>query len=235
MILVRSVIFSGVFWLWSGVAAILMLPLLLAPRSWMRAAVNGWINSTVALVRLICGVRLEIRGREHMPLGAALIAAKHQGMFDTMAPFAALPDACYVLRRTLLRIPFYGWYVTKAGSMAVDREGRAKALRQLLADARRALSADRQIVIFPEGTRTAPGESQPYKPGVAALYKDLGLPCTPLATNSGLHWPAHGILRRPGLIVYEFLPPIPPGLDRRVFMATLQERLETASAALAAA
>ena len=235
MIVLRSLIFSVVFWAFSTLAAILMLPLLLAPRSWMRAAVVGWVAVVVVLVRWICGVRLEIRGREHLPTGAALVAAKHHCMLDTMAPFAALPDACYVLRRTLLRIPFYGWYTQKAGIIAVDREGRAKALRQLLADARRQIAGRRQIVIFPEGTRTAPGQSQPYKPGVAALYRDLGVACTPLATNSGLHWPAHGFIRRPGLIVYEFLPPIPPGLDRAEFMDMLRERIETASAALALA
>ncbi len=235
MILLRSLIYSLVFWLWSALAAIMMLPLLLAPRSWMRAAVVAWVASVVVLVRWICGVRLEIRGRQHLPTGPALIAAKHQCMFDTMAPYAELPDACYVMRRTLLSIPFYGWYTRKAGIIAVDREGRAKALRQLLADARQRIAERRQIVIFPEGTRTAPGESVPYKPGIAALYKELDIPCTPLATNSGLYWPAHGFIRRPGLIVYEFLPPIAAGLPRAEFMTVLRETIETASAALAAA
>ncbi|MHB8530350.1 MAG: lysophospholipid acyltransferase family protein [Caulobacteraceae bacterium] len=234
MNLARSLLFVAVFYVWSTLLALAMLPLLLAPRSWMRWAVVGWAASTSVLVRWICGVRVEIRGREHLPTGAALVAAKHQCMFDTMAPYAALPDACYVLRSSLLKIPFYGWYCRKSGMIAVDREGHARALRKLLADARERIAQQRQLVIFPEGTRTAPGESGEYRPGVAALYRELGLACTPLATNSGRHWPAHGFIRRPGVIVYEFLPAIAPGLHRAAFMRLLRERIESASAALLA-
>jgi 1-acyl-sn-glycerol-3-phosphate acyltransferase len=116
--------------------------------------------------------------------------------------------------------------------IVVDREGGSGALRKLIADAREKIGHGRQVVIFPEGHRMAPGMTGDYKPGIAALYRDLGLPCTPMATNSGAHWPAHGILRRPGLIVYEFLPAIPPGLHRGEFMRTLKARLESASTAL---
>jgi 1-acyl-sn-glycerol-3-phosphate acyltransferase len=186
------------------------------------------------MLTAICGVRVEIRGRQHMPGGAALIAAKHQCMFDTIAPFAALDDACYVMRKELAHIPFYGWYCARAGMIVIDRDAGAKALRQLIADARERMAQARQLVIFPEGHRMAPGAAGEYKPGIAALYRDLGLPCTPLATNSGYHWPAHGLLRRPGTIVYQFLEPIPAGLARAEFMRVLEERIETASAALAA-
>src|SRR5262249_40780239 len=158
-----------------------------------------------------------------------LIAAKHQGMFDTIGPFSYLPDACFVLKKELLSIPFYGWHAKKARMIPLDREGSSKALKDLMRAARDRLSEPRQVVIFPEGTRTAPGAPPDYKPGVAALYRDLGLPCTPMATNSGVHWPAHGFLRRPGTIVFEFLPAIPPGLKRDEFMHELQDRIETAS------
>jgi len=232
VILARSLAFVVVFYLWSAVAAILMIPLFIAPRHWTLRATSFWAVGVIALLRWICGVRVEVRGRQHLPAGAALIAAKHQCMFDTMGPLAVFSDACYVMKEELLRIPFYGWYSWKAGMIAVDRQGGAKALRKLRADAAARLEQDRQLVVFPEGTRTAPGARGDYKPGIAALYRDLGLACIPLATNSGTHWPAHGFIRRPGVIVYQFLEPIAPGLQRGQFMRLLEERLEAASQAL---
>jgi 1-acyl-sn-glycerol-3-phosphate acyltransferase len=232
MVFVRSLIFVALFYLWSAIICIAILPLLLAPRAWMIAPVRLWVATTIALLRLVCGVRLEIRGRQHLAAGPALIAAKHQCMFDTIAPLMALADACYVMRDSLLKIPFYGWYSVKQEMIPIDRDGHAGALRRMLAAAKARIADGRQIVIFPEGTRTAPGTTGEYKPGVAALYRAVGVGCVPLATNSGEHWPAHGFLRRPGLIVYEFLEPIPAGLERAAFMATLETRLEAASAAL---
>ncbi len=183
---------------------------------------------------MICGVRVEIRGRQYLPTGAALIAAKHQCMFDIFGAFAFLPDSCFVARDTLLRIPFFGWYMTKSGVITVDRGGHAKALKAMVAAAHERLKDDRQIVIFPEGTRGEPGVTGVYKPGVAALYRELGMVCIPMALNTGVHWPAHGFLRRPGVIVFEFLEPIPAGLKRAEFMRTLQDRIETGSNALLA-
>jgi 1-acyl-sn-glycerol-3-phosphate acyltransferase len=186
------------------------------------------------LLRVICDVRVEIRGRQYLPAGAALIAAKHQCMFDIFGAFAFLPDSCFVARDTLARIPFFGWYMKKSGVITVDRGGHAKALKAMVAAARERLKDDRQIVIFPEGTRGPPGVEGAYKPGVAALYRELGMACTPLALNTGVHWPAHGFLRTPGTIVFEFLEPIPAGLKRGEFMRILQDRIETASTALIA-
>ena len=232
MIMARSLVFAALFYGFSTLTALAMLPLLLCPRRWMILAMRFWSDLTLALLSAICGVRIEIRGREHLPRGAGLIGAKHQSMFDTLGPLSVFEDCAYVLKRELLNIPFYGWYCRKGGMIAVDRGAQAKALRALLADAIRCAKAGRQIVIFPEGHRVAPGESGDYKPGVAALYRALDLPCTPMATNSGVHWPAHGLRRQPGLIVYEFLEPIPAGLSRPEFMRTLEDRLESASNAL---
>lgn len=229
MIVLRSLIFTAVFYVWSTVAAIAMTPLLLGKRRWVVQAIGLWAKATIVLLRVICGVRMEIRGREHMPTGPALIAAKHQGMFDTIGPFAFLPDVAFVLKKELLAIPFYGWYSIKGGMVAVDRDAHAAALRKLVKDTRERMNEDRQVIIFPEGTRKNPGDEPDYKPGIAALYRDLGLPCTPVATNSGVHWPAHGFIRRPGTIVFEFLEPIPAGLKRGEFMKTLQARIEAAS------
>lgn len=228
----RSLLFAALFYLWSVAAAIALLPFLLAPRRWMARAMSLWASAVIALLRAICGVRVEFRGRQHLPAGAALIGAKHQCMFDTMAPLSIFADAAYVMKKELLNIPVYGWYARKVGMLVVDRQAHAKALRELVAGARDRIADGRQVVIFPEGHRTAPGARGDYKPGVAALYRDLGLACIPMATNSGVHWPAHGFIRRPGRIVYEFLEPIPAGLRRAEFMRILEARLEAASAAL---
>ena len=233
MIFVRSLAYAAFFYLWSVLVALLVMPpLLLCPRPWIVVALRVWGKVSICGLRIICGLRLEVRGLEHLPRGACLIAAKHQCMFDTMAPYAYLPDACLVLKQELTRIPIYGWVAMKDGNIVVDRSGHAAALRKLVADSRERLSEARQLIIFPEGHRMAPGEAPDYKPGIAALYRDLAMPCIPMATNSGVHWPAHGVLRRPGVIVFEFLEPIPSGLKRATFMAELERRIEDASNAL---
>lgn len=232
MILIRSFLFTIFFYVWSTLAALIMTPMLLGPRSWIVVALRLWCHVTTAALAVICDLRIEVRGREHMPTGAALIAAKHQCMFDTMAPYGFLPDACLVLKKELTKIPIYGWIALKDGNIVVDREGHAAALRKLVTDSRERLAEARQLMIFPEGHRMDPGAAPDYKPGVAALYRDLAMPCVPMATNSGVHWPAHGFIRRPGVIVFEFLEPIPAGLKRGTFMTELERRIETASNAL---
>ncbi len=232
MTLFRSLAFAVVFYLWSILVGLAILPLLLAPRRWMIAALRLWSQMMLILLRAICGLRVEFRGIQHLPGGGALIAAKHQCMFDTMGPLTAFRDPCYVMKKELMNIPFYGLYCRKAGMIVVDRDGGSSALRGLIGDGRAAVLDDRQLVIFPEGTRTMPGETGTYQPGIAGLYRALGLPCIPMATNSGAHWPAHGILRHPGVIVYEFLEPLPTGLPRAAFMRILEDQIETASARL---
>ncbi len=230
----RSLLFVAAFYLWSVISALAMTPLLIAPRGLMLGAMKLWGRGVLTLLGPLCAIRVEFRGLEHLPKGAALIAAKHQCMFDTMGPFVVFDDACYVMKKELMRIPFYGWFCAKARMIVVDREAQAKALRKLLTEGEAALAAGRQLVIFPEGTRVAPGETGDYHPGIAALYRAYGGACIPMATNSGAHWPAHGFTRRPGVIVYEFLEPISPGLTRAAFMRTLQDRLEAGSRALLA-
>jgi 1-acyl-sn-glycerol-3-phosphate acyltransferase len=231
---VRSALFVVVFYLWSATVAIFAIPTFVLPRAVVMRVMQIWSGGVTRLLTLICGVRVEVRGRRFMPAGAALIAAKHQCMFDVFGLFAILPDACFVTKKELMRVPFFGWYCLKMGMIIVDRDGEAKALKKLLRDSRDRLGQRRQLLIFPEGTRGEPGRPGDYKPGVAAIYRDLEVPCIPLALNSGVHWPAHGFLRRPGTIVFEFLEPIAPGLRRGPFMEELQRRLETASNALLA-
>jgi len=232
MIALRSFVFVSLFYLWSTVLAFPMLALLVCPRKWMLAAFRFWAVGVIWLLRVCCNIRVELRGRENVPAGRALIAAKHQCMFDVFAQYMWLPDVCFVMRKELTRIPFFGWYAWKAGMIVVDREGGAGALRKLVRDARARLVDPRQLVIFPEGTRGEPGKAGDYQPGVAGLYRDLGLTTHPVATNSGVHWPAHGFLRRPGTIVFEYVEPIPPGLKRAEYMRRLEDEIETASNAL---
>ena len=237
MLFIRSVTFVALFYLWSLIVCIVILPLLLAPRRWMIVPVRLWAGTTIALLRVICGVRLEFRGLQYLTSGPALIAAKHQCMFDTIAPVIALGDSCYVMRDSLLKIPFYGWYSMKQEMIPIDRDGHASALRRMLATAKARIAEGRQIVIFPEGhPDTCLGDDRRIQAPRRRVALYPGRPacgCVPrLATNSGEHWPAHGFIRRPGLIVYEFLEPIPAGLDRAAFMASLERRLEGASKAL---
>jgi 1-acyl-sn-glycerol-3-phosphate acyltransferase len=157
---------------------------------------------------------------------------KHQSAWDTLILPVVLGDPAVVLKRELLLLPFYGWYARRAGSIAIDRKGGAAALRTMVAAARAAAAMGRPIVIFPEGTRTAPGERRPYHPGVAALYRSLGLPVVPVAVNSGLFWGRRAFMKRSGHITLAFLDPIPPGLPRRRLMQELEARIEAATAEL---
>ncbi|MFI4973458.1 MAG: lysophospholipid acyltransferase family protein [Caulobacterales bacterium] len=232
MILLRSLLFVVVFYLWSAVMALAILPTLLAPRLWTQRGLTFWSRGIILILRVCCDIRVELRGRQFVPKGHALIAPKHQCMFDVFAQFAWLPDSCFVMKKELMWIPFLGWYALKSGMIVIDREGQAAALKKMLRDARDRLRHERQLVIFPEGHRGVPGVAGDYKVGTAALYRELGLPAIPVATNSGVHWPAHGFIRKPGTIVFEYLEPISPGLKRAEFMRVLEARIEAASTAL---
>jgi len=228
----RTLLFTLVFWLWSIVIATLMLPLLVCPWRWTMAAFRFWARSIFVLLTVLAGVKVELRGREHMPKARSLVAAKHQCMFDVFAQFAWMDDCCWVMRKELMRIPLFGFYAAKVRMIVLDREGGSSALRQLIRDARDRLADPRPVMIFPEGHRGVPGVAGDYHPGIAGLYRDLELPCHPVATNSGVHWPMPGKHRPPGTIVFEYLPPIPPGLKRGEFMRQLEAEIEAGSNAL---
>jgi len=232
MTVLRSLIFAVFFFGGTTILAIAYIPTFLMPRAAIASGIRLWGRYIRFLLRVICGVKVEIRGTP--PAGPALIAAKHQSMFDVFAGFTFLPDACFVMKKELIATPLIGWYSLKVGMVVVDREGHAAALKKLVADTLDRMKHDRQVVIFPEGTRTKPGEPGQYKPGIAALYRDLALPCIPLATNSGVHWQSKGFMKWPGTVVFEFLEPIPAGLKRGAFMTELETRIETASNALIA-
>ena len=232
MTVLRSLIFTLWLYLSMPLFAVLLSPALLMPHRAAMGVIKLWARFVLFGLRWIAGVKVEVRGLEHRPTGPALIAAKHQGMLDVIAPFAFLDDACFVMKKELMPLPFFGWFAWKTKMIAVDRAAHAKALKDMVRQTRARLAEGRQILIFPEGTRTTPGEPADYKPGVAAIYRDVEAPCWPVATNSGVHWPAHGFKRYPGTVVFEFLPPIPAGLKRAAFMAELESRIEGASTAL---
>ena len=225
---------SGLFLFWFLSISLILnignLPLLVVPR---RAAVwvaNKWARLVLFGLKHIAGVDMVVRG--HVPsLAGVLIAAKHFSIWETIAVLALLRDPAIVLKRELLWVPLYGWYCTKMGMIPINRSSGSRAIRRMHAAAKRAVEAGRPVVIFPEGTRKKPGAAPDYKPGVAALYAQLGIPCVPLVHNSGLFW-ADWFLRRPGTIVVEYLEAIPPGLPRREFMSVLEARMEEATTRL---
>ena len=230
MIFLRSLIFAALFYLWSVLFAISMMLLLPAPPTWTIASLRVWSAGINWLVGAICKVKVEVRGLEYLPSGAAIVAPKHLCMLDVFAQFGALPAVLFVMKKELTYIPLFGWIALKMGSVVVDRDGHSAALKKMVKDAKvQFAKRPRQLLIFPEGTRGEPGQPSDYKPGIAALYRELGLPVHPVATNSGIHWPAHGLRRTPGTIVFEYLEPIQPGLKRGEFMRLLQDRIETAS------
>ncbi len=234
MIAVRSFLFHFTFCLWTTLICIISLPTLLISQRAVSRVSHVWAVVLLLLLRLIVGLSYEVRGRHNYPQSSTIVALKHQSAWDTIAIWVLLENPAIVVKQSLARIPVFGWYVRKGKAIVIDREAGARALRPMIAEARLAAGEGRSIVIFPEGTRTPVGVRQPYQPGVAALYMQLGLPIVPAALNSGLFWGRHSFLIRPGCILVEFLPPIGPGFDRRVVLSELEGCIEQATARLVA-
>jgi 1-acyl-sn-glycerol-3-phosphate acyltransferase len=229
---VRSLIFNALFYVNIVSRMIVALPTLVLPHVFLLGVLRRYARSTLWLLRIVCGTKVEWRGREKLPAGAYLVACKHQSLWETFALFMLLPDPTYVLKRELMWIPLFGWLARKARMIPIDRGSRTIALARMVAAARREIARSRQIVIFPEGTRRPPGAEPRYLPGVAYLYAETGLACVPVALNSGLFWPRRSLRRYPGTVLVEVLDPIPPGLDKRAFLIRLQTVLEEATARL---
>ena len=233
MSLLRSLAFNVFFYSWTTVIVTAGLPLLLGPRSGVYHLGRLWVRVTMAGLALICGLRYEVRGLERLPKGAFLVAAKHQSAWDTLIFSLLLWEHSFILKQELTWIPLFGLYLLRAGLVPVDRQGGSKALRKMIAKAKAVAADGRPLVIFPEGTRVAPGERRPYHPGVAALYGQLGIGVVPVALNSGLFWGRRSFVKRPGTILLEFLPRIDPGLSRKEFLQQLEASIEGSSTALA--
>ncbi|MEG9883193.1 MAG: lysophospholipid acyltransferase family protein [Hyphomicrobiales bacterium] len=229
---IRSVLFNIVFYLNLVFFMIIGVVGFATPRRMVKALLVSWAETSCWWLKVLAHVKVEIRGRERIPQGGVLVAVKHQSLWETFALFTMLNDPAIVLKRELLWIPVFGWYIRRLGMIPVDRKAGARALRRMEKLAHKAIEQDRQVVIFPEGTRRAPGAPPDYKSGIAALCLSLGLPCVPVALNSGLFWPRRRFMRYPGTIVIQFLDPITPHCDRKGFSAELETRLETATSRL---
>jgi 1-acyl-sn-glycerol-3-phosphate acyltransferase len=231
---ITSVLFAVWFYVAMLICGSLMLPfVLLGNDRYIWVAMRWWGNCTIFGLRWICGVRIKFEGLEHLPPRGtpALIASKHQATLDTVLPAQFLAEPVFVVKKELIKMPVFGFYM-KHGMIPVDREAHAKALKDMLRASRTVIAKGRQIVIYPEGTRQEIGAPPEYKPGIAALYKDLGLPVIPIALNTGLVWRPNGIMRNPGNVTIKILPAIPAGLPRDEFMARLESVIETESEAL---
>lgn len=226
--MLRSILFAVAFYLVTALFLLLGSWLLLAPRAWAMRGLRLHAEVCLALLRWIAGIQVEVRGRENLPNGPFLVAAKHQSAWDTFALIPLFHDPAIVLKEELKWIPLYGWFCQKFEHILVKRERAAVALRAMIADAKARTNQGREVLIFPEGTRTAPGAAPDYKPGVVALYEGLALPCVPVALNSGLYWPRRQLMRYRGTIIVELLPPIPAGLPRAQFRHRLEREVEAA-------
>jgi 1-acyl-sn-glycerol-3-phosphate acyltransferase len=235
VLVIRSVVFNVLFYLNLLVHFIAAIPTLAMPRWGIIAVARFWARTNLWLLRTICGIRVEFRGVEKIPPGPLLVSSKHQSLWETFALLLILPDPAYIMKRELMWIPFFGWYTWKAGMIPVDRSRGSQALAEMNACARREAERNRQIIIFPEGTRRPPGAEPKYKYGVVHLYAEMGVPCLPIALNSGLFWPRRSIRRYPGTIRVEVLDPIPPGLGKDEFFERLQGEVEAATARLVSA
>ena len=227
-----SLIFVGQIYLMMGLMAVFFTPWALVDRRGAYAAVHTWCVWVRWSARWMVGIRTEVRGR--IPTGEVLIAAKHQSFLDIILIVSVVPRPKFIMKRELKWAPILGWYALRIGCVPVDRGRRAEALRQMKAGVSRGDAPPGQLIIYPQGTRVAPGVRAPYKIGTAVLYQTLGQPCVPAATNVGLFWPRKGILRKPGLAVVEFLEPVEPGLTASEFMARLEREVEARSDALMA-
>jgi 1-acyl-sn-glycerol-3-phosphate acyltransferase len=223
---VRSYAFSLLALIWTTVLCTLYLPLLAAPRRVHRIGVRFWARGLLVLLAAVCGLRHRVEGAEFVPRGPAIVAAKHQSAWETIALAAVLDRPVFILKKELLAVPLIGWHFRKSGNIPVDRTKGASALRAMIPQAQAAVAAGHQLIVFPEGTRVAVGESHPYQPGVAALYTRIEAPLIPVALNSGRFWGRRSAIKRPGTITLAFLPPVPEGLDRRTFMASLEAAIE---------
>jgi 1-acyl-sn-glycerol-3-phosphate acyltransferase len=229
VLLVRSLIFAALFYLSTAIFVVGGSFLLFGPRRWAMAGLKAHAIVSLWLLRWIVGTRMEVRGRENLPKAPYLVASKHQSAWDTFALIPIFSDPAMVMKWELSLIPFYGWFSRKFEHVFVRRERGPAALRRLVHDANDRAAAGREVVIFPEGTRRPPGAEPDYKSGAVALYEGLGLPCVPVALNSGLYWPRRELIRYPGTIIVDILEPLPPGMPRADFRAELQRRIEGAA------
>jgi len=229
MLFVRSLLFHLVFFAWTAFCAFALLWVFVLPRRQMVRVITLYFRSLYPLEKYILGLTYEVRGIEHLPSGACIIASKHQSAYETLKLHVLFGDPAIVLKRELMWIPLWGWYQAKSGMIPVDRGAGGVAMASMIANAKTAVEQGRKIVIFPQGTRVGPKRHRAYKSGVAALAEAYQLPIVPMALNAGRFWPRHAFLIHPGTVVFELLPAMPQGLPRAELMARLESQLEAAT------
>ena len=235
VIFLRSLVFNILFYLVFLFWVVVALPTFLLPRGTTLRVANWWAQSNIFLMRVICNIKVEFRGVEKIPKGPLIVASKHQSMWETISLLRFFDAPFFAIKRELRLIPIFGLFLIKTRMIAIDRAAGGRALIKMARRAAEEVRRGRQFVIFPEGTRTAPGAPTRYKAGVGLIYVDCGVPCLPVALNSGLFWPRRTFMRYPGTLAVEFLDPLPPGLPREQFLARLEAMIEEASNRLVAA
>ncbi len=231
----RSLVFNVAFYLNTLLQILFYLPVMVLPRRYVWIPVRSWAAANHWLLKVICGIEHEIIGFEKVPPGGIIVASKHQSAWETFTIAAMMPDPTFVLKRELQWLPLFGWYTMKARLIPVNRGARQVALEQMTEVARQRMKENRQIIIYPEGTRRPVDAEPAYKFGVAHLYNELNVPCVPVALNSGLYWPRRSLRFMPGKVRMEFLDPIQPGMEKTAFLKHLETEIETATARLVAA
>jgi 1-acyl-sn-glycerol-3-phosphate acyltransferase len=232
VLIVRSIIFNLLFYLNLCTLLLLAVPTLIMPQRAILWMAKTWGRTSLWLLRVICGLKVEFRGLEKITPGPLIVAAKHQSTWETFVLVALFDHPTFIVKRELMWLPLFGWFMWKGGMISVNRGAGAPVLIEMAKRARSEIRSGRQLVIFPEGTRRAPGAEPRYRFGVAHLYAEIGVPCIPVALNSGLYWRRRSFLRWPGTVRVEFLDPIPPGLEKEDFLKRLQSDIETATARL---
>lgn len=227
----RSLVFIVAMYVAMLVIGLVYLPWALASREGAVAACHAYCRWVRRLARWIIGLRTEVRGTP--PTGEVMIAAKHQSFLDVIMIYGSVPRGKFIMKRILMYAPILGWFAKRIGCVPVDRGKRGVAIRRMLAEVAEGRQEPGQLIIYPQGTRIAPGVAAPYKQGSAALYREIAQPCVPVACNVGVFWPKRGIYRKPGLAVVEFCEPILPGQTREAFLQQLQDVIETKSDSLA--
>ncbi|MFY2823673.1 lysophospholipid acyltransferase family protein [Ruegeria sp. MALMAid1280] len=227
---VRSLIFMIVIYTWMLILGIVFAPYALLTKRGALQACKTYARTTMWLARWMVGIRTEVRGA--VPTGEVVVGAKHQSFLDIIIIFDAVPHGKFIMKRELLWTPVIGMYARRLGCIPVDRGKKGAAVAKMVKDVSKEFAEPGQLVIYPQGTRVAPGVHRPYKVGTAVLYEGLGFPCVPVATNAGVFWPRTGVLRKPGLAIVDFLDPIEPGVGRKDFLQRLEDVIETRSDAL---
>jgi len=227
--LIRSIIFYILLYLWTILLGILYLPCLFLPISYFRGLAILWINGILKILFFTCNISYEIEGSENIPEHSVIIASKHQSAFETLILFKIIKNSIFIHKKELFFIPIFGFYLKKLNMIAINRKEGTKAMREMLNKAKEKITDGYSIIIFPEGTRKKPGDNPDYKSGIAGIYKELESKVLPVAVNSGNYWPKHTFVKKSGKIKIKFLKLIPSKLEKKEFLKKIEMYIESES------